>query len=145
MTIPVRVVTVKQVPESFSKNSGRLFFHDLKSCMNVDRPSFVFDCSKVLHMDRATVQLLLCCLEEVILRNGDVKLAAISEQARKSLKQNGADSLFKIFDTSAEAANSFRQLSAPVTLNAFAPEIEQVSAENAAQPSLNNYSLKLSD
>ncbi len=132
MTIPVRVVTVKQVPESSSKNSGRLFLHDLKSPMNVDRPSFVFDCSKVLHMDRATVQLLLCCLEEAILRNGDVKLAAISEQARKSLKLKGADSLFEIFDTSAEAVGSFRQLPAHATSNAFTSGIEQVSAENAA-------------
>jgi anti-anti-sigma regulatory factor len=63
-------------------------------------------------LDRPAIQLLLCCLEEAIKRNGDVKLAAVPPGARSALKLTGVDRLFEMFDTNAEAVNSFRGLSA---------------------------------
>lgn len=121
MTLRRRVVAVKQVPERMNERLGRLFFNELESCMNVDRPSIVFDCSRVLQMDSVAIYFLLCCLEEAIKRNGDVKLAAISAEARMMLELSGADRLFEICDTNAEAVSSFRQPPSRATLNAIAP------------------------
>lgn len=132
MTSRTCAVVVKQVPERLNENGGRLFFNELESCMNVDRPSIVFDCSKVSQMDRASIILLLCCLEEAIKRNGDVKLAAISAEARAMLKLSAADRLFEIFDTAAEAASSFRQLSSSSVASAFAPGTSLRTAANSA-------------
>jgi anti-anti-sigma regulatory factor len=78
--------------------------------MNIDRPYIVLDFSNVCRMDRPAVNLLLCCLEEALKRNGDIKLAAVPEEARSVLRLTGAERLFEIFDTIAEAASSFRQL-----------------------------------
>ena len=109
MTLRRRAVAVKQLPEKLNGKHGRLFFNELESCMNVDRPSIVFDCSRVLQMDKVAIYLLLCCLEEAIKRNGDVKLAAIPMEARMMLELCGADRLFEICETNAQAVRSFRQ------------------------------------
>jgi anti-anti-sigma factor len=101
---------VKQLPETLNSKQGRLFFGALGSCMNIERPGIVFDCSKVLQMDSYAVHLLLCCLEEAMKRNGDVKLAAISAGARTTLEHTGVVHLFEIFDTTADAVNSFGRL-----------------------------------
>ncbi len=109
MTLRRRVVAVKQVPERMNERLGRIFFNELESCMNVDRPSIVFDCSKVLQMDKVAIYFLLCCLEEAIKRNGDVKLAAIPTEARMMLELSGADRLFEICESNGQAVRSFRQ------------------------------------
>ena len=110
MKLRICEVVVRQVPERLNEKDGRLFFKGLESCINIERPSIVFDCSKVLEMNRAAIYLLLCCLEEAIKRNGDVKLAAIPDGAMTMLKLTGAIRLFESFDTNAEAVSSFRQL-----------------------------------
>jgi anti-anti-sigma factor len=86
---------------------GRLFFRELESRMNVDRPCVVLDCSRVREMDRFAIHMLLCCLEEAMKRDGDVKLAAVSPSARQILEATRVDRLFEIYDTEADAVNSF--------------------------------------
>jgi anti-sigma B factor antagonist len=109
MTLRVFGPAVKQFPEKVNLKLGRYFLSDLQSLMNIDRPYIVLDFSNVCRMDRPAVNLLLCCLEEALKRNGDIKLAAVSEEARSVLRLTGAERLFEIFDTNAEAVSSFRQ------------------------------------
>jgi anti-sigma B factor antagonist len=110
MTLRIRPVAVKQLPEKLDAKQGRLFFSELESCMNVDRPCLVLDCSKVRLLDSSAVHLLLCCLEEAMKRNGDVKLAAIPSGASAVLELSGIDRLFEVYGTNAEAVSSFRRL-----------------------------------
>jgi len=82
---------------------------ELESSMSVDRPFIVLDCSHVHRLDRSVVEVLLCCLEEAIKRNGDVKLASIPSGAEAILELTGVNRLFEIFDTTAGAVHSFHQ------------------------------------
>src|SRR5579863_3631698 len=100
-------VTVTQLPEKLDARHGRLFFKDLESHMNIDRPCIVLDCSRVREMDRFVIHMLLCCLEEAIKRDGDVKLAAVSPSARETLELTRVDRLFEIYDIETDAVNSF--------------------------------------
>ena len=75
--------------------------------MSVDRPYVVLDCSNVERLDRSVVEVLLCCLEEAIKRNGDVKLASIPSGAEAILELTGVNRLFEILDTAAGAVHSF--------------------------------------
>ena len=129
MTLRIRAVVVKQMPENVDVKSGRTFLRSLEDCMSVDRPSIVFDCSKVLQMDRSAVHLLLCCLEEAMKSNGDVKLAAIPAGARAMLELTGADRLFEIFETNADAVSSFRRPPLIATPSAFVPGSSLRAAE----------------
>jgi anti-anti-sigma factor len=95
------------VPENVDMKRGRLFFSELESRMNIDRPCIVLDCSKVREMDRFAIHMLLCCLEEAMKRDGDVKLAAVSPTARKTLELTRVDRLFEIYETETDAVNSF--------------------------------------
>jgi anti-anti-sigma regulatory factor len=104
-----RLVAVKQLPETLSLKQGRLFFREVDSCWNADRPRVVLDCSKVRQLDRAGIQVLLSCLEEAMKRNGDVKLAAIPPEAAATLELARVDHLFEAFDSTADAVNSFHQ------------------------------------
>ena len=132
MTLRINPVSVKQVPETLSIRQGRLFFSELESSMNIDRPCVVLDCSKVRRMDRSVAHLLLCCLEEAIKRNGDVKLAGIPAGARTIFELSGLDRLFEVYDTNAEAVKSFRRLAVDVSAHGLTPSGVHQRAENAA-------------
>ena len=100
-------VTVTQLPETVDMKRGRLFFRELESRINIDRPCVVLDCSRVRELDRFAIHMLLCCLEEAMKRDGDVKLAAVPESARAMLELTRVDRLFEIYDSETEAVNSF--------------------------------------
>jgi anti-sigma B factor antagonist len=112
-------VTVKQMPETLGMRQGRVFFREVESCLNCDRPRLVLDCSKLLQLDSVGIHLLLRCLEEAMKRNGDVKLAAIPSAAAAALELTGVNRLFETFDNAAEAVNSFQQ----VPMHGFQPAL----------------------
>lgn len=118
MTPRNRAVAVKQLPETLSVKRARQFFSELESSLNVDRPCLVLDCSKVRALDSSAAHLMLCCLEEAMKRNGDVKLAGISAGANAILELSGLDHLFEAYTTTAEAVSSFRR--PPMALAAMA-------------------------
>lgn len=132
MTIQIRAVTVKQLPERLSVRQGRRFLREMVRCMNVDRPRIVLDCSNVRQMNRPFIHVLLCCLEEAMKRNGDVKLAAIPPGAGAILVLSGADRLFDIFDTAAEAESSFHQVPGDAAPRTFITERAHQRSESAA-------------
>jgi anti-anti-sigma regulatory factor len=107
MSLRARAVSLRQLPEALNTRQGQALFNDLETCMNMDRPCIVLDCSKVLQMDNSILHWLLCCLEEAMKRNGEVKLAGIPSGARALFGQSGVDRLFEIFETNEEAVNSF--------------------------------------
>jgi anti-anti-sigma factor len=88
-----------------------MFLDEFKSHIDVLRPCIVLDCSHVRQMDRPTLELLIYCLEEAMKRNGDVRLAAVSSQAKTILEGNGMADLFHFYDTDVQAVASFRRLS----------------------------------
>ena len=125
-------VTVTQLPETVDIRRGRMFFKELETRMNVDRPCMVLDCSRVREMDRFAIHMLLCCLEEAMKRDGDVKLAAVSPAARAKLELMRVDRLFEIYETETEAVNSFFRPNFERTLYARSgPDSEELS-ESAA-------------
>jgi anti-sigma B factor antagonist len=125
-------VLIKQLPETLSGKQGRVFLREVESSMSVDRPFIVLDCSHVHRLDRSVVEVLLCCLEEAIKRNGDVKLASIPSGAEAILELTGVNRLFEIFDTTAGAVHSFHQ---PVLEVAAELPMHGVLASRAAKSS----------
>lgn len=103
-----RNVTAMQLQESMNSAQLRSFLRELRDCAELSRPRIVIDCSKLRRMDQTVLLLLISCLEEAMKRNGDVKLAALPADAKAVLESTGAARLFKIFDTVAEAIDSFR-------------------------------------
>lgn len=122
-------VSIIQLPETLDAKRARMFFKEVESRMNVGRPCVVVNCSRIQQMDRFAIHLLLCCLEEAIKRDGDVKLAALHADARANLAAARADRLFEVYDTEVDAVNSFYQ--PRVQRAGYARAAEQV-AENAA-------------
>ena len=102
-------VALVQVPETINSRQERIFLSELKGLMSDGRPRIVLDCSKLRHMDDDAIHLLLCCLEEAMKRNGDVKLAAIPNEASAAFGSFGLDKLFEVFETTSSAAKSFHQ------------------------------------
>ena len=98
-----------QLPEAMNSNQLQAFLCELRDCAQSSRPRIVIDCSKLRRMDQAVLLLLLSCLEEAMKRNGDVKLAALSAEAKAVLDSTGAAPLFKTFETVVEAIDSFRR------------------------------------
>ena len=121
MSLRTREVVVRQLPETIDRIHGSLFLRELESSMNVERPCIVFDCSRLLQMDKPAVQLLLHCLEDAMKRNGDIKLAAIPEGSRTMLELTGVVRLFEIFDTNVDAINSFCRLPLHATSQVSSP------------------------
>jgi anti-anti-sigma factor len=108
-------VVLVQIPEALNAQQERIFLSELESRLNTSRPRIVLDCSKLRRMDKAAIHLLLCCLEETLKRNGDVKLAALPNGASTIFALSGLEGLFEVFDTISDATNSFQQLPKVVT------------------------------
>jgi anti-anti-sigma factor len=113
---------VTQLPEKLKLKEGRRFFADLQSRIRIERPCIVLDCAKVREMDKHAIHMLLCCLEEALKRNGDVKLAAVTPSIGELLEQTRVDRLFEIYETQTEAVSSF-----------FRPRIEPTAYARGAQ------------
>jgi anti-sigma B factor antagonist len=107
-----RLVTIEQLPEITSEDQGRRFLGKVQERMSDRRPGLVLDCSGLSQMDKPVLHLLLSCLEEAMKRNGDARLAAVSPSAQGMLKSIGADRLFQIFPSNADAVDSYHQRSA---------------------------------
>jgi len=106
MTIRKSVV-VKALPESLSLGKAREFLERILPCLKSDRPSLVFDLSGVRHLDSTGVETLMECLEQVIKRNGDIKLAAVPPGPAVILELTRVDRLFEIYDDVSDAVESF--------------------------------------
>jgi hypothetical protein len=63
--------------------------------------------SQVRQLDAAGIDMLLHCMSEVMKRDGDLKLAALSPQAAAVLELTRTDRLFEIYVTSTDAVRSF--------------------------------------
>jgi anti-sigma B factor antagonist len=101
-------IVVRTLPEQLDASHQRALYRELENCINVDRPALVLDCSRLCRLDDGASHFLLCCLEEAIKRNGDVRLAALRPDTSKAFRSTGLDHLFQTFDSVAEAAESFR-------------------------------------
>jgi len=95
------------MPDRLNQKQARMFLHDIQPLLNTDRPQLVFDCSLIRQMDAAGVDMLLHCMAEVMKRDGELKLAAVSPQAAVVLELTRTDRLFEVFETSGDAVKSF--------------------------------------
>ena len=102
-----RPVVVKRIPERLNLKQARAFCREIEPILNSDRPQIVFDCSHVNQIDAGGVEMLLQCLAQVMQRDGDVKLAALSPQMAVVLEMTRTDRLFEIYDSSSDAVLSF--------------------------------------
>lgn len=114
-----RPVLVKRVPERLKQREGRLFLREIEPVLNSDRPQVVFDCSHVIQIDAAGVELLLRCLRLVMRRDGDIKLAAVPPEMAVILEMTRTDRLFEIYDSSSDAVLSFSRF-IPSAMRGFA-------------------------
>jgi anti-anti-sigma factor len=74
---------------------------------SVNRPRVVLDCSELEGMGLREIGILMSCLERVMKRNGDARLAGLSPRAREILSHAGIDGLFRIYDSKENAMRSF--------------------------------------
>jgi anti-anti-sigma regulatory factor len=74
---------------------------------SVVRPRLVLDCSELEHVGIYEIGLLMECLERVMVRNGDAKLAEVSSRVKGILVSIGADRVFKMYDTREAAISSY--------------------------------------
>jgi anti-anti-sigma factor len=132
MSIKKRSVKVYQIPGQITAFKERRFLRELHYHTEDDRPRFVLDCSMVQNMNRATISLLLSCLEEAMKCNGDVRLASLCFQAEAALRNAGVKHLFEIYATTESAVHSFHRRPNSIAPLTFETEgFDQVS-ENAA-------------
>jgi anti-anti-sigma regulatory factor len=121
MTMRKRPVSVVALPQQLGSQEVRAFLHEMSHCLSVDRPQLVVDCSTVDSMDNAKIHLLLCCLEEAMKRNGDVKLAGLpADDVAGAPDLTQVDRLFESYEDAADAVNSFHQLPSYAALGATA-------------------------
>ena len=132
MTLRACTVMIEQLPHALNRKQSSLLFRELKEQMSIDRPCIVLDCSAVCQMGKPFMNLLLGCLEEAMMRNGDVKLAALPEQAKLVLRHIEGHRLFEIFATNAEAVSSLQRPAAYRMSNTSVPASSSQASESAA-------------
>jgi len=119
MRIKIRSVAVRKLPERISGAQRQHVYKELESCISVDRPAVVLDFSDVRELDRSAVHLLLCCLEEAMKRNGDIRFAGLRPEVKTALETAEVDSLFLSFEEISDAVESFHR-----------PQLDFIQLEN---------------
>ena len=120
-----RPVLVKRMPAIMDLRHSRDFLRDIQPLLEKDRPQIVFDLSQVERLDAAGVEVLMHCMSEAMKRDGDVKLAGISDPAGIVLEMTRTDRLFEIYHTSTDAVRSF---------NGFLPNTFKYQRLHAGKP-----------
>ena len=105
-------VVVMQVPEVLNVKEVHSFMEELGPLLESNRPRIVLDCSQVRSMESAGVEMLLRCLEEVLKRDGDLKLAALSPEAEVILELMRVARVFEAYPTCEDAVRSFNAIPA---------------------------------
>jgi anti-anti-sigma factor len=105
-------VVVMQMPEQFTGGEVQTFMLELGPLLESNRPRIVLECSQVRCIDSAGVEMLLRSLEEVLKRDGDLKLASLSAEAEVFLELMRVARVFETFPTSEEAVRSFNAVPA---------------------------------
>jgi anti-anti-sigma factor len=123
---------IEQLSEITSEDQGRRFLRKIQERMSDKRPGLVLDCSRLSQMDKPVLNLLLCCLEEAMKRNGDARLVAVSPSAQVMLKLIGADRLFQIYASNADAVNSFHQRTSDTGAIDYLQDEDGQISQNAA-------------
>ena len=132
MTNQRRSIAVRTLPKQIDGVQRKALYRDLEGCINVDRPAVVFDCSELRQLDKPAIHFLLCCLEEAMKRNGDIRLAAPSQEAKLVMESTGIDLLFQTFESIGEALESFQIPQMSVILDEQSTANDQRASENAA-------------
>jgi anti-sigma B factor antagonist len=109
--IASRNIIIKELPERLHLRGAQELCRELEPMLKADRPSIVFDFSRVRVMDGAGVEMLIDCLDKVMKRDGDIKLAAVPRELYVILELTRVDRMFEIFDTTEAAVQSFQQFS----------------------------------
>src|SRR5579863_8135991 len=105
-------VVVMQMPEQFTGGEAQTFMLEFGPLLESNRPRIVLECSQVRSIDSAGVEMLLRSLEEVLKRDGDLKLASLSPEAEVFLELMRVARVFETFPTSEEAVRSFNAIPA---------------------------------
>ncbi|MFB3813606.1 MAG: STAS domain-containing protein [Terriglobales bacterium] len=128
-----RPVVIKRLPERLNLRQARSFWQEVQPLIASDRPQLVFDMALVKHIDSAGVDMLLKCMAEVMRRDGDLKLAAVSPEAAVILEMTRTDRFFEIYETSSDAVRSFsRFLPAAMRHQPFSVQPATPAAGSAA-------------
>ncbi len=127
-----RLIEVRALPVQIDGAQLRTLYRDLESCINVDSPAVVLDCSMLCQVDKPAIHFLLCCLEEAMKRNGDIRLAALQPELLAEIQSTGLDSLFQIFDSVEDALESFRMPRMNFILPGKSAASDRRASENAA-------------
>jgi anti-anti-sigma factor len=103
-----------EMPEQLGALEASTLKQDLETLLTDEYPQIVFDCRQLRSVDSAGMEMMLQCFEEAIKRDGDLKLAALSNELRATQQFSR---VFQAFATSDEAIRSFRKFS-PLATNA---------------------------
>jgi anti-sigma B factor antagonist len=103
-----RPVSVHQVPNNLSSATQMEVLRRLEMAVEGAHPRFVLDCSQLDSLGAAEVYFLLCCLEEAMKHNGDLRLAALRPHVKAALHQAGIAHMFEVYDTTEHAVHSYQ-------------------------------------
>ncbi len=102
-----RSVIVFQVPADLTPIAHAAVLGCLRKLIDDEHHTrFVLDCCN-LRMGSAPFDFLLCCLEEAMKCNGDLRLAALHPRVRTELVRVGIADVLRCFDSTEAAVQSF--------------------------------------
>jgi len=130
MAIKKRNVSVHQIPSIISSATQLALIRSLEMSVEHGHPRFVLDCSRLESVGSPEMHLLLCCLEQAMKNNGDVRLAALPTKAHAALRQAGISRLFEHFETTEHAVRSYQLRTASLAPVSF--ETVEMDTEYAA-------------
>lgn len=102
-----RPIVIMEMPEQLNAIEAQEFMQDMEPLLEDEQPRIVFDCSQIRALNRPGVEMILHCMEVAMNLNGELKLAAISPEAKAVLELMEVTGVFQAFATAEDAVRSF--------------------------------------
>lgn len=100
-------VVVVEAQGRIDSNTAHELGSTLSQVIDSGNSQIVLDIAGVDYMSSAGLRELVAALKKVRNLNGDMRIARVSERVYEVLELSGLHTIFRLFDTQAEAINSF--------------------------------------
>jgi len=130
MSMAQRPVNIHQIPSEISSALKTELLRRIEMSVESGHPRIVLDCSQMESLGASEIHFLLCCLEEAMKHNGDVKLAGLQPLAQATMRTSGVGRLFEIYATADDAVASYQPRSIAAAPQAY--EALRADSEYAA-------------
>jgi anti-sigma B factor antagonist len=106
---PVNGISVVELSDNIDFYNAPVFKGVINSLIGQGKKLFIINLAKITHIDSSGIGALITTMLELEKMNGSLKISGLGKPVKKVFDMTQAITLFEVYDTEAEALESFKK------------------------------------